>query len=214
MTDRDYMGCSRGLAINMPHQAMPADGRKRTGASHATEREQMNDPEIQAMAAVADALQDLEEDMQGRVLRWASERFGVTLGVAARGSGVNRSGVSDDSHADVSDEEISAESPKFEHFAELYHAATPKSDVDRALVAGYWFQVLQGAPSFQAAQLNVELKNLGHALKNVTDALEGNQVKKPARVIQLRKSGSSRQARKTYKLTHEGLVYVQGMIAS
>lgn len=37
--------------------------------------------------------------------------------------------------------------------------------------------------------------------------------KKPQRVIQLKKSGNSRQANKTYKVTHEGLVYVQGMLS-
>jgi hypothetical protein len=36
--------------------------------------------------------------------------------------------------------------------------------------------------------------------------------KKPQRIVQLQKSGSSKQARKTYKVTHEGLVYVQGML--
>jgi hypothetical protein len=174
----------------------------------------MSDPEIEAMTAVAAALRDLEEDAQGRVLRWAAERYGVTLGLPVPRSSLNGTPESTATLDDISDEEISAESPKFEHFAELYHAANPKTDVDRALVAGYWFQAIQEQPSFQAAQLNLELKHLGHALKNVTDALDSNQSKKPARIIQLRKSGSARQARKTYKLTHEGLVYVQGMIAS
>ncbi|MFF7410942.1 hypothetical protein [Streptomyces lydicus] len=174
----------------------------------------MSDPEIQAMTALASALQNLEEDAQGRVLRWAAERFGVTLGVRVPKGGISGSHEIVAPLDAVSDEEISAESPKFEHFAELFHAANPKTDVDRALVAGYWFQAVLENPSFQAAQLNQELRHLGHALKNVTDSLDSNQSKKPARVIQLRKSGSARQARKTYKLTHEGLVYVQGMIAS
>jgi hypothetical protein len=60
--------------------------------------------------------------------------------------------------------------------------------------------------------LNTELKNLGHAIPNITDALTSNIEKKPQRVIQLQKAGTSRQARKTYKVTHEGLVYVAGML--
>ncbi|MGW2472335.1 hypothetical protein [Streptomyces sp. NPDC001665] len=174
----------------------------------------MSDPEIEAMAALSGALQDLEEDAQGRVIRWAAERFGVTLGFPVPKGGADASRDTLVAANGVSDEEISAESPKFEHFAELYNAASPKTDVDRALVAGYWFQAIREEASFQAAQLNLELKHLGHALKNVTDALDSNQSKKPARIIQLRKAGTAKQARKTYKLTHEGLVYVQGMIAS
>lgn len=148
------------------------------------------------------------------MLRWAAERYGVVFGRATAVSEFKAAIEAEEVAGEVSDEEISAEAPQFEHFAELFHAATPKTDVDRALVAGYWFQAIQGDPSFQAADLNKELKNLGHALKNVTDSLKSNQEKKPARVIQLRKAGNSRQARKLYKLTHEGLVYVQGLIAS
>ena len=82
------------------------------------------------------------------------------------------------------------------------------------LVAGYWLQAIKGEPSFQALELNKELKNLGHPIGNVTDALTSNKDRKPSRILQLRKAGSSRQARKTYKLTHEGLIFVQGMIAA
>jgi hypothetical protein len=39
----------------------------------------VSDPEIEAMAAVSTALKDLDEDVQGRVLRWAAERFEVKL---------------------------------------------------------------------------------------------------------------------------------------
>jgi hypothetical protein len=38
--------------------------------------------------------------------------------------------------------------------------------------------------------------------------------KKPQRVIQLKKSGNTRQAVKTYKVTNEGLVYVQACSAA
>lgn len=173
----------------------------------------MPDPEIAAMSAVADALSPLEEDAQGRVLRWAAERYGVALGSSRRGR-VDEIDDLDDEDDDVTEQEITEEAPDFEHFAELYDAASPKTDVDRVLVAGYWLQAIKGQPSFQALDLNKELKNLGHPIGNVTDALTSNKDRKPSRILQLRKSGSSRQARKTYKLTHEGLIFVQGMIAA
>lgn len=170
----------------------------------------MADPEIEAMSAVADALTTLEPEVRGRVLRWASERYEVTLPPAKRSAGES-TGLSDDDQ-DITEEEISAEAPTFEHFADLFNACGPKNNEDKALVAGYWFQAVQGQPSFKATDLTRELKNLGHAIANITEALSGNIKKKPARVLQLAKSGSSKQARKTYKLTHEGLVYVQGML--
>lgn len=167
----------------------------------------MTDPEIEAMSAVAGALSDLEEDAQGRVLRWASERYGVSLKSATRDSVPGATAVEE-----VTDEEIAAESPTYEHFAELFAAAQPKTNEDKALVAAYWVQVLQGQDKWGSRLLNVELKNLGHGIPNITDALTSNMRKKPQRVIQLQKSGNSRQATKLYKVTHEGIVYVQGLI--
>lgn len=170
----------------------------------------MSDPEIDAMSAVATALADLEEEAQGRVLRWAGERYGITM---ASGGGARAAGTHGTDDADeVTDEEIADEAPAYEHFAELFAAASPKTNDDKALVAAYWVQVHQEHASWASRLLNAELKNLGHSIPNITDALTGNMRKKPQRVIQLKKSGNTKQANKTYKVTHEGLVYVQGML--
>lgn len=172
----------------------------------------MEDPEIDAMSAVAMALSDLEEDARGRVLRWAAERYGVSVDVApGQRLPVGTAGV-DGMGGDVTDEEIAEEAPVYEHFAELFAKARPKTEPDKALVAAYWLQALQGESSWQSAALQKELKNLGHAIGNITDALSSNMRKKPQRIIQLQKAGNAKQARKTYKVTHEGLVYVQGMM--
>jgi hypothetical protein len=176
----------------------------------------MGDPEIEAMAAVAAALADLDEETQGRVLRWAGERYGVSLptggsrGGSAGGGGGD--GADYEGAVDVTEEEIAEEAPTYEHFAELFAAASPKSNDDKALVAAYWVQVHEGHATWASRQLNTELKHLGHSIPNITDALTKNMRKKPQRVIQLRKSSSVKQANKTYKVTNEGLVYVQGML--
>jgi hypothetical protein len=81
------------------------------------------------------------------------------------------------------------------------------------LVAAYWVQVHGGQETWGAQQLNKELKNLGHGLTHIAQALSSNMNKQPKRVIQLKKSGSSQQARKTYKVTTEGIKFVQKMLA-
>lgn len=174
----------------------------------------MGDPEIDAMSAVATALADLEEDTQGRVLRWAAERYGVCVNMSTGGHrggravGDQYSGMGEE----VTDEQIAEEAPAYEHFAELFAKAQPKTDPDKALVAAYWLQAIGGHNTWQSAALQKELKNLGHAIGNITDALTSNMRKRPQRIIQLQKAGNAKQARKTYKVTHEGLVYVQGMM--
>jgi hypothetical protein len=174
------------------------------------------DPEIEAIASMSAALEGLEPDARARVLRWAGERYGVkiTLSVAppTHGGGGDDAIADDPTIGAITDEEIVAEAPAFDHFAELFAAAQPKTNEDKALVAAYWLQVIKGGDKWQSTTLQKELKNMGHAIPNITDALTSNMKKKPQRVIQLAKSGSAKQARKTYKVTHEGLAYVQGML--
>ena len=52
------------------------------------------------------------------------------------------------------------------------------------------------------------LKDLGHRASNITDALSSAMKEKPALIIQVKKSGSARQARKLYKLTDAGVKWV------
>ncbi len=80
------------------------------------------------------------------------------------------------------------------------------------MVAAYWLQVCQGAESFVSYSVNKALKNLGHGVSNVTGAFDALRRSKPALVLQLRKAGKSRQARKTYKVTKAGVAAVEEMI--
>jgi hypothetical protein len=156
------------------------------------------DNEINAMAAVSAALATLEPAEIGRVLRWASERHGVKVAhpqpsVAPRG-------------------QLEVGRPNFDDLATLFHEADPKTDAEKALVAGYWFQVLEQQKDFESQPLNSELKNLGHGVGNITDAMTALIRRKPALVIQIQKSGTTRQARKRYKLTTTGIKHVEDML--
>jgi len=160
------------------------------------------DAEIAAMSAVAKALEPLDELVRRRVISWAASRFGLQLPAPSKSLGIEREAASTGESARV----------EFESFAELFDAADPKTDKDRALVAAYWAQICQSQATFPAQTLNASLKDLGHGLSNVTVALDGLKDEKPALVLQLKKSGTSKQARKTYKLTVEGAKRVRQML--
>jgi hypothetical protein len=168
----------------------------------------MSDPEIAAMATIAAALAELDEHARTRVLNWAASRYDVvgsgggTADGRSAGDGVGAAG-----QAGVDDGRSG-----YEHFAELFAAAAPVTNDDKALVAAYWVQVHGGSDQWQSRKVNAELKNLGHAISNITDALTINMRKKPQRVIQLKKSGGAKQSTKTYKVTGEGISHVEAML--
>lgn len=169
--------------------------------------------EFSAIKAVHDALEPLEEEARTRVLTYIASLLGIDAKVA---SGRVAAATEGDGDEDADTAEPAAEpakgTPTFSTFAELYAAASPKTNAEKALVAGYWMQVCQSAESFTAASANKELTHLGHKLANITDAIDQMKSQKPMLILQLKKSGSSQQARKLYKVSHEGVKRVEAMI--
>lgn len=147
--------------------------------------------ELDAMSKVFGILEPLDEKARMRVLAWVSDHLNV------RGTG----------GAEQPEAERRAEGWKT--FAELFEAAQPNTNGERALVGGYWLQVCKGLEDFDSASVNKELQNLGHPVVNITDAFDQLRSRKPALAIQVRKSGKSQQARKKYKLTQAGIKKVE-----
>ncbi|WP_375550305.1 hypothetical protein [Rhodophyticola porphyridii] len=171
-----------------------------------------NEPksEFEAFQQIHEALVDLDEDARGRVISSVATLLGI--GTVAATSATRDHPKNDNvgrPDEEAADEEI--EEAEFSEFAELYAAARPNSNAEKALVAGYWLQICEGADSITAQGLNAELNHLGHKLTHVTDAMSQLISEKPQLVLQLRKSGKTKQARKTYKLSAEGIKRVRGM---
>jgi hypothetical protein len=165
--------------------------------------------EIEAMGQIDTALEGLQADEKRRVLSWALDKHGDEVITAttrpaaaspAQTPAANATGTPADS------------TPKqFERISDLVDAASPNTTVDYVLVASYWFQVIEGEESITGMQVNAALKDLGHGASNITDSYSGLMTRKHARQIQ--KSGTSRQARKRYRLTEEGIRAVQRMLS-
>ena len=98
--------------------------------------------------------------------------------------------------------------------AELFSMASPSTEADKALVAAYWFQVHEGETDLDAFRVNTALRNLGHGVSNITRAFDSLISQRPQLAIQTRKSGSSRQGRKKYRLTAEGIRAVEQLVGN
>jgi len=165
------------------------------------------DLEITAMSAISSALTPLEHDQQARVLRWAADRFSVR----DIKNDIASTSVFDDTAAlDPPEETV----PLYSSVDELFESGVAKTNMHKALLAAYWFQVIQGGGTFQSFTLNAALKNMGQGIPNITDALGSAEAHKPALVMQTGKTGKARQARKTYKLTTAGVKAVDALLST
>lgn len=167
--------------------------------------------EFEAIQTVHGALEPLEVEARVRVLTYIASLLSIDTQVEGARAAQSRSDPEED--ADTTEAGTDIEQPfNFSNFAELYAAASPKTNGVRALVAGYWLQKCQGTKSFTGAAVQKELTHLGHKLLNVTHAIDQMKNKRPMLILQLKKSGASKQARKLYKITHEGEQHVEELI--
>lgn len=151
----------------------------------------MADKEIDAMGKISQILSGFNKDEVARILAWAGDRFKV--------EGIKK-------------QDIKKEEPP-EDVSTFFSQAKPKKTRDKALVIGYWLQVVKDQKDFISQEVNNELKNLGHGAKNITQILDRLIEHRPQLVIQTQKKGTARQSRKKYKLTQEGIKEVKKMLS-
>jgi hypothetical protein len=155
--------------------------------------------EARAIADVVRALETLDPAAIARVLDWAWKRYASPSSDRPRDRGraaaaTDASRRTDDDNGDL---------------ATLYSATSPTTDAEGVLIAAYWHQVLQGVEYLDSQTLNTALKNLGHGVGNVTRACSSLIEQKPALMIQVKKTGSTKQARKQYRLTSAGIQHIR-----
>src|SRR5687768_4284050 len=155
--------------------------------------------EVRALGRVVDAVDGLDSHAIERVLEWAWKRFVSASPPEPRARSFTVA---------------SPASPPPAHLADLYVAAHPATDADRVLVVAYWHQVSAGKENLDAQTIHRDLKNLGHGVSNVTRACSALIREKPQLMMQVKKAGSTRQARKQYRLTAAGVQRVREKLAS
>lgn len=159
------------------------------------------DKEAVAIQSIVSSLTALAVDEQRRVLAYVNLRYG-------------KNGPPQQENGNPLPSETGAEKAFTEHadVGSLFEKARPQSCPERALVAGYWFQIGQSQKDFEARALTRVVVDLGHPTKNITRDLRPLLSGTPKLMIQVGKGSSGTSHR--YRLTAEGMKTVQTMIAS
>jgi hypothetical protein len=89
----------------------------------------------------------------------------------------------------------------------------PETMAERALLGAY--VLARGRPerTVTSQAINAELKRNGLPVPNITRAIESNLRARPALMVQKKKMGTTRQARKQYALTQEGVDVVESKLS-
>lgn len=175
-----------------------------------------DEPELDAMKTILSALTPLDEDARDRVVGYVLSRLEISPPGSRQTARERNNGArinpEYDEDADSGANDHKTGGGAYPDFAALCIAATPKTDAEKALVAGYWFQVCQERDGFVSQGCNDELKNFGTPIGNITRAFDQLKAKTPKLAVQVQKSGKGKQARKKYRLTHQGISEVESML--
>ncbi|MGH2377709.1 MAG: hypothetical protein ACRDGT_04470 [Candidatus Limnocylindria bacterium] len=163
---------------------------------------EQEDQELRAMVAVRDALAPLDDPARTRVIRWAADRFKVVAAATSSPAVPSR----------ATPAAPEASNRPMADLAAFYHAASPKTDTEKVLTVAYWLQKSQGLTDVESFGVNSELKQLGFGVGNVTRAFDNLMAMRPQPVMQTRKSGTSKQGRKKFRVTDIGMRTVERML--
>jgi hypothetical protein len=165
--------------------------------------------DLKALETILKTLEPLSEDERERVLRWASEKLGISQTVPGQTRGGPQK------KAAAIDAAFEKHPGGFQDVGEFLAAASPASDADRVLCVAAYLQDISGwaDATLSGKQINDELKNLGHGVKNITDSINTLKARKPQHMIQTKKSGKSKQAWKEYRVTRAGVEHAYRLIS-
>ncbi len=157
--------------------------------------------DLKALETILKTLAALEPEEQGRVLRWAAEK--LNLAPLKEAKRVAHAGVEENGGLS-----------EFGSVPEALAATHANSDVDRALVAAAFLTKKNNQAELTGQEINRHLKDAGHGIGNITKAITNLKNRKPQLMVQTKKGGSSKQARKNYKVTAAGFAAVETLLNS
>ncbi len=178
------------------------------------------DQEMEVLSKCYDLLKGLDDEVKIRTMQWLSSKFRIGQSTLVLSSG--DMGMHEGNGSAATPVEKPAEAPAsasapapsgidaFNSFTDLYKHVKPSSDAEKALAAAVFLQLRKDSPDLTSAQVQKELKRIDQRVSNITQAISALVKKKF--MIQLAKEGTSQQARKKYKVTREGIKFIDDIL--
>lgn len=94
---------------------------------------------------------------------------------------------------------------RFKSIENLFLASNIKTVASRILLAAAYLQEKHNFKEVSSFDINSRLKKMGYGITNITTAINGLLAKKPPLMVQTRKVGDTKQAKRKFIVTEDGL---------
>jgi len=165
------------------------------------------DPEIGAINTCYEILNGLPAPARKRVVNWLAERFGSATEQSSTTTKENepaRAEAEGNGAGEVEAGKSLADEDSSQEFATAFSKAKPKTAADKVLFTAWYLSEKMGVKDLTSLRINKMLTHLGHKPTNASAEVRRLIAGKPALMIQMRKQGKSKQARKLLRVSEEG----------
>jgi hypothetical protein len=169
----------------------------------------IEDQEIVALNTAYTALKDLAPDAIQRNINWLATRLGVSAIAKAPTGGRSPTPTETVATNNPDGQTASGEFEKFATSADFLSQINEPTDKERVLAIAAYIQKKEPDKELTGFSINKELKHIGHGVANITSAIQTWVDQRPQLMIQIRKTGTTKQAKKVYKVTEEGMKSVR-----
>ena len=193
----------------------------------------IGDLELNVMAESYSLIKGLQDDQKKRVIQWLVGRFGLMnsnafetalqkMEASTFTSGVSTSYVAEKQPPATPKKKPASPTrkvaaPKAQSVEVittdlisysihgLFERVKTKTDVARVLLVAAYLQEKQSDEELGSRQINKELKSIGRGIKNITQAINSLLKKDPELLVMTRKTTTSQQGKKKYRVTALGM---------
>ena len=183
------------------------------------------DKEINALGSVYETLKGLNNAQIMRIIEWITSKFSLdkqddfkagspeVVSPPPQGSAVKKrrgrkpaktGPVFEAPHPQAAAGEMKG-FLKYNTFEDLFFASTAKTITAKILMAAAYLQETKKLKEFGSHDINILMKKIGQDVPNISSSINILLMKKSPLLIQKRRGGTSKQSRRTYEVTEEGL---------
>jgi hypothetical protein len=166
--------------------------------------------QAEAVVAVSRILLPLAREARLNVLAWAVNAFGK--GEFIRVEEFERGVAERAAPVPASTSQSAILDGRFRSFRDLWLAVGPESRTEQALVSVYWHTVICQRPEVESAQVSADLTEMGERTTNVHRTMIDLVTRKPALLVVTGKSGQGFGTRKRFRTTAPGDRYIEDRI--
>ena len=180
------------------------------------------DPELDAMSQVFESLKDLDKKGIKRIIHWVKDRFcltGVrpadelTIQPVQGETVVIRTGTRTEPMVKTVEKTTGKKDLiHYDTVLDLFSESNVKKVTAKILLMAAYLQERNNFKEISSYDINFRLKRIGHGVPNISSLINGILRKKPPLLVQLDSESTSKQSRRKFTVSEEGLKLARSYI--